>query len=237
MNTYTNNLSQLGEYTVAQLVIEHPSALGVFNKYNIDYCCGGHRSLAEACGKAGVDTNDVLTELDASFVSASGPALRPETWSSATLINFIQENHHAFIRHAVPELEALLEKVCARHGQDSPVLLEIRDTFLAMASELMQHMNKEELVLFPALRRLGADTANAPLQKIIQNPITVMEDEHVAAGNSIKRLRALTNNYTPPDYACMTYRVTFQKLHEFDEDLMLHVHLENNILFSRFKVN
>lgn len=236
MDTYTNNTLEGNALTVAQLAVAQPAALAVFTKYNIDYCCGGHRSLEEACQRIGLDPDKVLAEIFESSPGDPAQVLRPENWSSLLLVDFIVENHHTYVKKAIPELEMLLEKVCARHGNDSLELLKIRECFLDLSEELISHMEKEELVLFPAIKRLEAQKlANHPMEKMIQAPITAMEDEHKSAGDLIRQLRSLSNNYTPPDFACPTFRVTYQRLREFDNDLMRHIHLENNILFERFK--
>jgi regulator of cell morphogenesis and NO signaling len=236
MGTHMNNTLEGNELTVAQLAIAQPGALAVFTKYNIDYCCGGHRSLTEACHRIGLDPGKILTEINQTPPADSTQPLRFEKWSSILLVDFIVENHHAFVRRAIPELELLLEKVCDRHGNDSLELLQIREGFLDLSEELVSHMEKEENILFPAIKRLESESSeNNPIQRIIQAPITAMEDEHEAAGDLVKRIRSLSSNYTPPDFACPTFQVTYQKLKEFDNDLMRHIHLENNILFERYK--
>jgi regulator of cell morphogenesis and NO signaling len=231
-----NNTLEGNELTVGQLAIAHPGALVVFTKYNIDYCCGGHRSLKEACHRIGLDPEKISAEIQKTSPTDSGQALRPENWSSTFLADFIIENHHGFVRKAIPELAALLEKVCDRHGNDSLELLQIRECFLDLSEELTSHMEKEEMVLFPAIKRLDAQKMdNHPIERIIQAPIVAMEDEHQIAGGLVKQIRSLSNNYTPPDFACPTFTITYQKLKEFDNDLMRHIHLENNILFERYK--
>jgi regulator of cell morphogenesis and NO signaling len=222
--------------TVAQLAIGQPGALAVFTKYSIDYCCGGHRNLTEACHRLGLDPDKILTEIHQTSPPDSTQPLRFENWSSILLVDFIIENHHAFVRRAIPELELLLDKVCDRHGNDSLELLHIRENFIDLSEELESHMEKEENILFPAIKRLDSKRPeNNAIQSIIQGPIVAMEDEHEAAGDLLKRIRSLSSNYTPPDSACATFQVTYQKLKEFDNDLMRHIHLENNILFERYK--
>jgi regulator of cell morphogenesis and NO signaling len=220
--------------TVAQMAISHPSALSVFEKYNIDYCCGGHRTLEEACTIKGLDPVAVRKEISQ---STSGEyTLRPDKWSSSLLVDFIIQNHHKYVTEAIPELTFLLDKVCNAHGNDSFELLTIRKDFIDLAEELTSHMQKEEIVLFPAIKRLESQgNAEHLLASTIQSPISAMEHEHTIAGDLIKHIRSLSNDYTPPDFACPTYRITYQKLQEFDNDLMRHIHLENNILFERMK--
>ena len=235
MSTPINNTLEGNAPTVAQLAIEQPGALAVFTKYNIDYCCGGHRSLEEACNRIGLDPEKVRTEIYQTSTEST-EAWHPERWSSTLLVDFIVETHHNFVRKAIPELEALLDKVCDRHGNDCLELLHIRESFLDLSEELTSHMEKEERILFPAIKRLDAQKGQGnPMEHMIQGPIFAMEDEHEVAGELVKQIRSLSNNYTPPDFACPTFRITFQKLKEFDVDLMRHIHLENNILFERYK--
>lgn len=152
------------------------------------------------------------------------------------MIDYIIQNHHAFVRKEIPELQAFLSKVCNAHGNDVPALLQIRQNFVDLSQELLDHMEKEELILFPAIKRLEAqNNENHPLVSTLQNPVLAMEHEHVIAGNLVKQIQVLSNDYTPPDFACPTFRITFKKLQAFDQDLMMHIHLENNILFARIK--
>jgi len=236
MSTYNQTVEGNG-LTVAQLAIAHPGALSVFTKYNIDYCCGGNRSLEEACHRIGLEPEVISAEIEANAGATDAlSALKPDTWSSGLLVDFIVQNHHAYVRNATPELEALLDKVCSRHGNDSLELLKVREYFLDLSEELSAHMEKEEKVLFPLIKRLELHlNEGTPLEKVIQGPIAAMEDEHESAGDLIKQIRYLSNNYTPPDFACPTFKITYQRLKEFDQDLMRHIHLENNILFERYK--
>jgi regulator of cell morphogenesis and NO signaling len=222
--------------TVAQLAIDYPGALQVFVKYNIDYCCGGHRSLKDACIRVGLNPDRIKDEILKDARDATSNVFRVQNWSSSLLVDYIIENHHTYVKTAIPEIKALLDKVCDAHGEDSIELLSIRDDFNDLAEELLQHMQKEEFVLFPAIKRLERDiNAKHPLAITIQAPVGALEHEHESAGELIKSIRLQAKNYTPPDFACPTFRITFKKLQEFDNDLMTHIHLENNILFERVK--
>lgn len=236
MGTYMNNTLEGNPLTVAQLAISHPGALAVFTKYNIDYCCGGHRSLEDACRRIGMDPEKVKAEIFAVAPQETPVNFRPENWSSSFLIDFIIQNHHSFVKKAIPDLQFFLDKVCDAHGNDCLELLQIRESFLDLAEELTSHMEKEELVLFPAIKRLeNQNHPDHPLAATIQAPLSAMGHEHILAGDLIKQIRTLSDNYTPPDFACPTFRITYKKLQEFDNDLMRHIHLENNILFERVK--
>jgi regulator of cell morphogenesis and NO signaling len=231
-----NNTLEGNPQTVAQLAISYPGALAVFTKYNIDYCCGGHRTLDDACRRVGLEPEKIKAEIFRTPASGISQPLRPENWTSAFLADYIVQNHHSFVKKAIPDIQAFLDKVCDAHGDDAPELLQLRDCFLDLAEELEAHMKKEELVLFPAIKRLESQAQeDHPLRSSIQGPVDVMEHEHIVAGNLIKQIRGLSNNYTPPDFACPTFRIAYKKLQEFDNDLMQHIHLENNILFEKVK--
>ncbi len=220
--------------TVAELAVSHPAALSVFNKYHIDFCCGGDRSLDEACIRVGLNPEKIRYEIFNAPTQQSSIPARIESWGVPLLADYIVQNHHAYVRMAIPELTALLEKVCAAHGEDNIELLNIQQDFLDLADELLSHMDKEEMALFPALKRLDAQRGDDhPLAENVKAPIAMMEHEHTVAGDLMKSIRNLSHNYTTPEFACPTYRVTFQKLKDFDDDLMTHVHLENNILFKK----
>lgn len=233
MNTQAN-IFESPNLTVAELAISHPSAMTVFTKYNIDYCCGGNRSLEDACIRVGLNPEKIKQEIMNSPAQQSSVPPRVEQWSASLLADYIVQNHHAYVKNVIPEIEALLEKVCRAHGDDNIELLTIRQDFADLAEELLNHMIKEEAALFPAIKRLTSQTeANPLLADSLQTPINVMEQEHTVAGDLMKSIRKASDNYTVPEYACPTYRATYQRLREFDEDLMTHVHLENNVLFRK----
>ena len=152
MSTLSNILED-NSLTIAQLAISEPGALAVFTKYNIDYCCGGHRSFEEACLRVGLDPKKIMEEIHQSTEGEIPQVFRPEEWSSAFLVDFIIQNHHSYVKRAIPELKAFLDKVCDAHGNDNQELLTIRDNFYDLADELASHMEKEEVLLFPAIKR------------------------------------------------------------------------------------
>jgi len=215
----------LSTLSAAEVVLQYPNALQVFNKFHIDYCCGGHVSFQEACDQAGVDFETVWNEIASSKASTNMHHF--DQWSPSLLVDYIVDQHHAYVRNSIPELQALLARIVDVHGRHHPELLDIQQSFSALSEELMQHMLKEEHILFPAIKS-GA-IARMPLQ----GPIAVMMEEHQIAGNLIKEIRDKSCNYTLPDDVCTTYRLTLQKLEAFDNDLMQHIHLENNILFRK----
>ena len=153
MSTYSNTIDGKSQ-TVAELAVSHPAALSVFTKYKIDYCCGGDRSLEDACLRVGLNPEKIRAEIFSSPAQQSSVPMRAEQWSASLLADYIVQNHHNYVRRAIPEIEALLEKVCAAHGGDSIELLNIQQDFSDLAEELLSHMEKEEVALFPALKRL-----------------------------------------------------------------------------------
>lgn len=222
--------------SVAEVVLTYPNALTILNRHNIDYCCGGKRPFKEACEKKGLNADVLWSEIIHSKTNETSFHLRLSIWSIPLLIEYIIQNHHEYIREAVIQLPELLDKVCSVHGEDHIELLEIRDDFNDLAEELIAHMHKEEKVLFPALARISQDKSGHALSShAMEAPIRVMEDEHESAGDLMKSIRQLTHQYTIPRDACPTLSLTYKKLEEFDQDLMQHIHIENNILFERVK--
>lgn len=230
----TSTIQELAESSVADIAIQYPHALAIFYKHNIDFCCGGKRLFKEACERKGLNSSVIWDEIVHFKAVENLNPVRFETWGNSFLVDFIIQNHHAYVKEAVPQLRELLDKVCSVHGDDHIELPEIRDDFNDLANELLTHMNKEETFLFPAIKnREQREFSYVPLD----GPISVMEEEHEIAGDLMKSIRQLTKHYAIPRDACPTLQLTFKKLEEFDHDLMQHVHLENNVLFERLKSN
>ena len=230
------------QQTVREVALTIPAATRVFEKLGIDYCCGGGKSLAQACGAANLPLQNVVELLSAAEVSSEArqaPAM-PD-WANAPLTDLIQhikQTHHAYTRDEIQRLGPLFEKVCRVHGEKHSELNEIRKSFAALAQELTTHMMKEEYVLFPYIERLeeaaiGGDPVLPPPFGTVQNPVSMMEHEHEAAGALLRSMRSLSGGYNPPAQACTSYRTLFSALAEFEGDLHHHIHLENNILFPR----
>ncbi len=225
--------------TVRDLVVEVPGATRVFEKAGIDYCCGGQRSLADACASAGVTVEDMLNSLE---LVKSSPAPGEESnflsASLAELIDHIVAKHHVFTKTELQRLRALIDKVHSVHGENHPELTQLRTLFQNLSSELEPHMLKEEMVLFPYIVRL--ETASRHQQSVstppfvtVANPVRMMMLEHEAAGYLLERIRKLTNDYTVPPDGCFSYKTLYEALTELEKDLHQHIHLENNILFPR----
>ncbi len=220
--------------TVAEMVTERPARARVFERYGIDYCCGGRRPLAEAAIERGVVMDHLLAELAAAEAESEAEAI---DWSQRTmteLADHIEETHHDYLRAELPRLAMLIDKVATVHGEAHPWMIQIRGIFGELCAELDSHMMKEEQILFPICRQL--DAAGAPQGfhcGSVQNPIRVMEHEHDSAGRALEAMRALSSGYTPPASACNTFRVVLDSLAQLEADLHCHIHKENNILFPK----
>ena len=225
--------------TVREYALEIPGATRIFEKLGIDYCCGGGKSLADACTAAGVSVDKVLDSLNAELESVSTSAARDwRALSQTELITHIVDKHHAFTREELVRLEALLAKVSGVHGKNHPELFQIQDQFGKLRGELEPHMLKEESVLFPHIVRmeeatLANQTLPSPPFRTVQNPVRVMMAEHDAAGYILGRMREASSDYAVPPDGCISYKTLYSALTALEVDLHQHIHLENNILFPR----
>jgi len=225
--------------SVGSLVRECPARAQIFERFGIDYCCHGNRSLAEACARAEVRLDDICAALNEGDISSGSPHEGDLECATLTaLIEDIIQRHHAYLRRRLPELTRMLDRVAAAHGQRHPELYAIREVLASLRDELTTHMMKEERILFPAiveLERAQAESRRCALFGCgsMANPIAVMESEHRSAGDALSLLHRLTNAYDVPNDACETYRALFNGLKELEADLHLHIHKENNILFPK----
>jgi regulator of cell morphogenesis and NO signaling len=225
--------------TVGELAAQLPGATREFEKLGIDYCCGGNRTLGQACTQANISIEQALCRLEAGL-TASAPQ-DERNWTDeplAELIDHIHGTHHVFIREESPRLEALIAKVVGVHGKNHPELMQVQTIVSDLANELSLHLMKEEQILFPYVKLMEeAAVAQEPpppaMFGTIMNPVRMMMQEHDGAGEALKQLRALTNNYAPPADACISYKTLYEALQGFEADLHQHIHLENNILFPR----
>ena len=224
--------------TVRELAVEMPAATRVFERLGIDYCCGGQRSLEEACSAANLPLEEVLDRLQSVAASVKKDEPKWPTGPLAELIDHIKNKHHKYTRDEIARLHPLFEKVCSTHGLNHGELFQARKEFCALAEELGTHMMKEEMVLFPYIERMeesrieGGPILPAPFGTV-RNPVAMMVHEHDSAAELLRRLRALTNDYVVPANACLSYTTLYSALAEFERDLHEHIHLENNILFPR----
>jgi regulator of cell morphogenesis and NO signaling len=235
-----DTMSITAEKTVRELALENPAATRVFERLGIDYCCGGNKSLEEACRAANLPMDDVLDSLELAE-QASRVSQKERNWQVeplADLIAHIKGTHHKYTREEIARLGPLFDKVCSVHGKNHPELQHVRASFQGLAQELTTHMMKEEMVLFPYIVRME----EAVIQKepvlpppfgSVENPVAMMMHEHDSAGEALRTMRQASAGYTPPGDACISYQTLYQALADFETDLHQHIHLENNILFPR----
>ncbi len=221
---------------IGEIVADDYRTAQVFKNHKIDFCCKGNRSIIEVAEKDQLDANLLLKEIETVLQQTSSDNIDFKTWPLDLLADYIEKKHHRYVEAQIPVLNQYLAKLCRVHGERHPELFEITEHFNKCAGELAMHMKKEELILFPAVRKMvQAKQTGTPMAKphfgTIQNPIQMMMQEHENEGDRFRLIDDLSNNYTPPADACNTYRVAFSLLQEFEEDLHRHIHLENNILF------
>ena len=233
-------MSVTTERTVRDLVLENPALTRVFEKLGIDYCCGGGKTLEEACHTAHADPDQVMGSLHEA--DQTEPAGRTDRdWQAAPLsdlIAHIKSAHHRYTREEIARLGPLFDKVCSVHGKNHPELDGMRATFAGLAQELTMHMMKEEMVLFPYIVRMEeAAVEKGPVLPSpfgsVGNPVAMMMHEHDSAGNALRSMHQASAGYAAPPDACISFQTLYRALAEFETDLHQHIHLENNILFPR----
>lgn len=225
--------TQLLNRPVGQLVVEQPSRSRVFERWGIDYCCGGKRVLSDACVAKKVDPDAILRDLEASDSRAEPPEVNWAVEPLARLCDHIVLTHHQYLWENLPRLSALTEKVADRHGAKDPRLVELHILFESFRVEMEGHMDKEERLLFPAICSLR----DGPSIDGLQGTIHAMLEDHDSAGEDLARMRLLTDGFTPSPTACNTHRAMLHALSELEADLHQHVHKENNILFPRIQAD
>lgn len=225
--------------TVGAIVAETPNCAREFEALGIDYCCGGSRTLSEACTQLNVSVEETLARLEKSAEQAT--SAEDKNWQVlplSDLIAHINSTHHVFVRSESPRINALAAKVVGVHGKNHPELLTVRQLFSALSEELHVHLMKEEQILFPYVLCMeesvtAGEMAPPAMFGTVMNPVRMMMREHDGAGDALRSLRAVTSDYKLPEDACVSYRTLYQALQDFEKDLHQHIHLENNILFPR----
>lgn len=234
----TKRITGENEETLGQIAAKDLRKAQVFKKYGLDFCCGGKKTVKEACAEKGLDVTKVEQELQqADKIPASRP-LPYSDWGLDFLADYIVNTHHSYVRKNLPDIGTYAKKVMKVHGNHHPELLRIHQLVEEVNTELTGHLVKEEKVLFPYIKELVATKNNTqPLHAAhfgtVQNPINMMEMEHELVGKNLAEIRELSNNYLLPEDACASYSLLYRMLDEFEEDLHLHIHLENNILFPK----
>ncbi|HRY99638.1 MAG TPA: iron-sulfur cluster repair di-iron protein, partial [Bacteroidales bacterium] len=225
--------------SLGQIVARDMRSISVFKRYDLDYCCGGKKSLRQACAEKNIDPEEVLTALERS-VDQPHPsrALPYEEWSLSFLADFIENTHHQYVLKALPDLVTYAQRVAMAHGEHHPELDQVKALVMASEAELRSHMAKEEQILFPYIRnmeRLVKEGNGAPAggNAWVAQPIRMMEMEHETVGSNFAQIRQLTGDLALPEDACTTYRLFFELIDTFEDDLHVHIHLENNLLFPK----
>jgi len=223
--------------TIGEIAAKDLRKAQVFKKYGIDFCCGGKKTLNEVCAEKNIDVTKVETELQQLGSENKASQVSFTDWKIDFLADYIVNNHHTYVRKYSPEIKGYAIKVAQVHGAQHPELLEIRDLVIDITEELLDHVEQEEIVLFTYIKKLVfADVMNQPVSydgHDLQTLISQMEQEHDHVGRALDKIRVLSINYAIPQDACTSYKLLFKMIQEFEDDLHLHIHLENNILFPK----
>lgn len=228
-----NNINQL---TISQIVSNDYRAALVFRTFGIDFCCKGDQTIQEACAKKKTDPQLLLEKLIEGFTTPAEENFDFKSWPLTLLANYIENKHHAMIRDRIPLILKFLKRVVKVHSAHEPNLKKIHSLFATSAEELQRHLEQEELIIFPFIRKISSDPKRKKLLFTesftqIRRSIHRLMLEHEHEAEYLEEIRNLTHNYTPPEYACNTYKVAFALLQEFDVSMQKHMHLERNILF------
>ncbi|MBE7410845.1 MAG: iron-sulfur cluster repair di-iron protein [Leptospiraceae bacterium] len=231
---------ELANKKVKDIVQDYPSLSGVLNKYGFDFCCGGNKVLKDVCVNNGVNLADVISDMQ-SVIESRSVKKEADNLETSELISHILETHHEYLKDALPEIEFFSNKVAMRHGERHPELIEINRLYTALKDELDNHLVKEENILFPLIGEVDSRKKNQEKMEAahcgsVNNPIRVMNSEHESTKELLSGIRKLTNGYYPPEDACNSYRLLYQKLEEMETDLLEHMRLETDILFPRASI-
>jgi regulator of cell morphogenesis and NO signaling len=230
MNKFNSN-QKIGE-----IVTQFPNAADIFKEYKIDFCCGGDRILATAIKEQDINETELLDRINNSYEKLRNNIYsKDRNWVEAPLdelVEHIVNVHHAYLYENLPKISELTTKILRVHGENHRELSRVHKLFHTVKMELEAHLIEEETIQYPAINAYLRSNSKADLDKAI-NIINQLQDEHVGAGNILKELREITNDYEIPADVCTTYRLTYSKLEEMEGDIFQHIHLESNILFPR----
>ena len=229
-----------GDETLGEIAAKDLRKAEVFKKYGLDFCCGGKKTVKEACAEKGLDVTKIEQELQNSDKSPfTAKPLPYNDWNLDFLADYIVNTHHSYVKKTIPDMRAYAEKVAKVHGGSHPELFRINQLAQEVCDEMSAHMIKEETILFPYIKQLVSDKNGGKENEkfgnfeTVETPINMMEMEHEVVGNDMDEIRKLSKNYELPGDACASYSYLFKTLDEFENDLHIHVHLENNILFPK----
>lgn len=227
-----------GEETLGEIAARDLRKAEIFKKYGLDFCCGGKKTVKEACAEKGLDVTKIEQELQKADKNPTTRPLPYGDWTLDFLADYIVNTHHSYVKKTLPDLDQYATKVAGVHGNQHPELHRILQLIEEVNAELTAHLVKEEKILFPYIKELVVAANNKlPLQAApfgtVQNPIGIMEAEHELVGKNLAEIRAISNNFSIPEDACASYSLLYRMLEEFEDDLHTHIHLENNILFPK----
>ncbi len=220
------------QITIGEIVANDFRAASLFREAGIDFCCGGNKSLSAACLETGADAQKLAEDLKNLEKTPDSGNQNFKDWDPGFLSDYIANTHHKFVLKNLPELMFYTQKIAEVHGGHHPELIEVAALFAKINVELLQHLKNEEEILFPAIKA-AADNATPAVKSTIVSEITRMQGEHEFAGGAMDKINVLTHHYLIPEDACNTYRVSLNLLQQFEDDLHIHVHLENNILYPK----
>ena len=223
---------QLKTLTVGEIVTNDIRTAAAFKKAGIDFCCGGKQSFAEACEEKGIDAAQLENEILKVSEEPMNEFMNFKNWDPVFLSDYIVNTHHKFVLKNLPDLVFYTQKIANVHGDNHPELNEVADLFAKINDELLQHLKNEEEVLFPAIKE-AVQTNSSKAKETIKSEIERMFGEHEFAGGAMDHINVITKAYQVPADGCSTYRVSFDLLEKFEDDLHTHVHLENNILYPK----
>ena len=220
------------DISIGEIVALDFRAASVFKEAGIDFCCGGKMSIEEACNEKGIDQEEINKKLAELESQPADTVHNFIDWDLDFLCDYIVNTHHKFVLKSLPELVHYTDKIASVHGDRHPELTEVAGLFSEINRELLQHLKNEEEVFFPAVKEF-LRTGSADSKATIINQINKLSGEHEFAGGAMDKINSITGNYNVPADGCNTYHVTFRLLQQFEDDLHVHVHLENNILFPK----
>ncbi|PBJ10097.1 iron-sulfur cluster repair di-iron protein [Flavobacterium sp. ACN6] len=224
--------------TIGEIAADDFRTTAVFSKYHIDFCCKGYRTIEEVCKKRDIDENILMEHIEKARTSSANQSFDFKTWPVDMIADYVTKTHHKYVEEKSPIILQYLNKLCGIHGAVHPELHEIHIIFSKSIMDLTAHMKREELVLFPFIKKMRSAQSKGtsfetPAFFSIENPITTLKEDYITEGERFRRIASLTNNYKPPIDSCVTYKTVFTMLEEFDKDLKKHIQIENNILFPK----